>query len=514
MSSTSSHWPFGLRTKSHRPLLFQQRLAAAGAIDPGVLHFDQRFVVGIFVAKHLLMDDSPFARLGIVPKADAVDIVVRDPHRIVMAVRVRIARMAHPRQRAAAGTDERIEKRPVEVFARSSSERFRGHRASRSPHRPAAAAPASAARAWPRADRPGQPSRKQWQAERQTSLVIRGLLFLDSAAKKSPPSPLEYKRSWPKKLCGARGSCGASVVSVALQYLGAALQNSHPMTSAAKRIAELREQIHFHDRKYYDEARPAISDREYDRLMQELIDLEKAHPELVTPGFADAARGRRCADGAEARPARRADDEHRQHVQRGGSSRVRRAGAQGLGRRAAGRMSWSRKSTARRSACGMRTASWCWPRRAGAGNVGRRHHGQRPDDQVDSADAAQDGRSVAPPPILEVRGEVYMDNDDFQRVNKEIEAEGDEPYANPRNLDQRHAAAAGSEDRRQAPAAVSGPRLGPGRADAGRELLGMDEAAARVGLAAAEGSLAGREHRRSDRAAFTSSRKSARSCRT
>src|SRR5262249_31943702 len=39
-----------------------------------------------------------------------------------------------------------------------------------------------------------------------------------------------------------------------------------------------------------------------------------------------------------------------------------------------------------------------------------------------------------PPPILEVRGEVYMDNEDFQRVNKEIEAEGDEAYANPRNL--------------------------------------------------------------------------------
>jgi len=27
-----------------------------------------------------------------------------------------------------------------------------------------------------------------------------------------------------------------------------------------------------------------------------------------------------------------------------------------------------------------------------------------------------------------------MDNDDFQRVNKEIAAEGEEPYANPRNL--------------------------------------------------------------------------------
>src|SRR5438477_5817316 len=55
------------------------------------------------------------------------------------------------------------------------------------------------------------------------------------------------------------------------------------MTSPAKRIAELREQIHFHDRKYYEEARPVISDREYDRLMQELIELEKEHPELVTP---------------------------------------------------------------------------------------------------------------------------------------------------------------------------------------------------------------------------------------
>src|SRR5205823_2995610 len=43
-------------------------------------------------------------------------------------------------------------------------------------------------------------------------------------------------------------------------------------------------------------------------------------------------------------------------------------------------------------------------------------------------------RTLNPPQILEVRGEVYMDNEDFQRVNKEIQAEGEEPYANPRNL--------------------------------------------------------------------------------
>src|SRR5207244_3041963 len=41
---------------------------------------------------------------------------------------------------------------------------------------------------------------------------------------------------------------------------------------------------------------------------------------------------------------------------------------------------------------------------------------------------------VKPPQILEVRGEVYMDNEDFQRVNQEIVEEGEEAYANARNL--------------------------------------------------------------------------------
>src|SRR5213595_900890 len=54
------------------------------------------------------------------------------------------------------------------------------------------------------------------------------------------------------------------------------------MTSPAKRIAELRKEIRVHDRKYYEESRPVISDREYDRLMQELIDLEKENPDLIT----------------------------------------------------------------------------------------------------------------------------------------------------------------------------------------------------------------------------------------
>jgi DNA ligase (NAD+) len=53
--------------------------------------------------------------------------------------------------------------------------------------------------------------------------------------------------------------------------------------SVAARVAELRTVIRHHDRKYYVEAAPEISDREYDRLVEELRSLEEAHPALVTP---------------------------------------------------------------------------------------------------------------------------------------------------------------------------------------------------------------------------------------
>lgn len=46
-------------------------------------------------------------------------------------------------------------------------------------------------------------------------------------------------------------------------------------------IERLRQEIHRHDYLYYVENHPEISDRDYDRLMQKLIELEKSHPELV-----------------------------------------------------------------------------------------------------------------------------------------------------------------------------------------------------------------------------------------
>ncbi len=53
--------------------------------------------------------------------------------------------------------------------------------------------------------------------------------------------------------------------------------------AAAERIAALRSEIVEHNRRYYEEAAPTISDREYDRLYRALSDLEARFPQFVTP---------------------------------------------------------------------------------------------------------------------------------------------------------------------------------------------------------------------------------------
>ena len=107
-----------------------------------------------------------------------------------------------------------------------------------------------------------------------------------------------------------------------------------------------------------------------------------------------------------------------------------------------------------------------------------------------------------------------MDNEDFQRVNKEIEAEGEEPYANPRNL------TAGTL-RRLDPKIVAKRRLrflahGLGQVEPmpAKSYWEWTQLLRAVGPAAAEGSVAGRRTSTRRSSASTSSRRSARSCRT
>lgn len=66
------------------------------------------------------------------------------------------------------------------------------------------------------------------------------------------------------------------------------LYNDSPSSSKGtlaerERLAQLKEQIRHHDYLYYVKDSPEISDGEYDRLFRELVELERAYPELVTP---------------------------------------------------------------------------------------------------------------------------------------------------------------------------------------------------------------------------------------
>src|SRR6201982_1551540 len=55
------------------------------------------------------------------------------------------------------------------------------------------------------------------------------------------------------------------------------------VTDAAKKIESLRDKIRHHEYLYYVLDQPEIADQDFDQLMQQLKDLEKQHPDLLTP---------------------------------------------------------------------------------------------------------------------------------------------------------------------------------------------------------------------------------------
>ncbi len=67
--------------------------------------------------------------------------------------------------------------------------------------------------------------------------------------------------------------------------------------SPERRIGELRERLNYHNRLYYTDAAPEISDAEYDALFRELEDLEKKHPEFHDPNSPTLRVGGEPIDG-------------------------------------------------------------------------------------------------------------------------------------------------------------------------------------------------------------------------
>src|ERR1700750_1928624 len=65
----------------------------------------------------------------------------------------------------------------------------------------------------------------------------------------------------------------------------------------SEKAEKLRRAIERHNRLYYNEAAPEITDAEYDRLFQELVKLESEHPELSTPDSPTQRVGSKPSEG-------------------------------------------------------------------------------------------------------------------------------------------------------------------------------------------------------------------------
>ncbi len=199
------------------------------------------------------------------------------------------------------------------------------------------------------------------------------------------------------------------------------------LEDAQLRVEELRTTIRYHDYRYHVLAEPEIGDSEYDRLFRELVDLEAAHPELITPESPTQRVGGQASEGF-------ATIEHREpmlslsNVFDGTELRAWHARVARLIER-------------------DQFAMVCEPKIDGLAmslvyRDGRFSEGATRGDGTRGDDITSNLRTIralplmvegSVPPAFEVRGEVYMPRPEFERLNAERAAAGEQLYMNPRN---------------------------------------------------------------------------------
>ena len=202
---------------------------------------------------------------------------------------------------------------------------------------------------------------------------------------------------------------------------------------AAREIEALRREILHHNYRYYVLDDPEIPDSEWDRLLQQLRELETAHPRLVTP---DSPTQRVGAEPAE----EFAEVRHRIPML-SLENAFADADVLNFDRRAHERIGSERDFTYSAEpkldglAISVTYEDGVLVRAATRG------------DGTTGEDVTANVRTIASlplrlrgqaPKVLEVRGEVFMPIDGFERMNAEAAARGDKVFVNPRN------AAAGS----------------------------------------------------------------------
>ncbi len=216
---------------------------------------------------------------------------------------------------------------------------------------------------------------------------------------------------------------------------------SEPQQTPAQRVARLSAELREHNRLYYQESRPRISDAEYDRLLAELRRLEEEHPELRASDSPTQTVGAPLttsfAPVTHYRPMLSLDSSTERSAVEGFLRRLGRIDAGGA------RLLVQPKIDGLSVELDYRGGLLHTGSTRGDGAVGE----DITPNLRTLAEVPQSLAGVAPERVV-VRGEVFMGTDGFIALNRHLLEEGGEPFANPRN------AAAGSL-RQQDPAVTA-----------------------------------------------------------
>ena len=198
------------------------------------------------------------------------------------------------------------------------------------------------------------------------------------------------------------------------------------MSSVKNRIDELRKQINYHNRKYYVDAAPEISDREFDELLTELQKLEAEHPEFITPDSPTQHVGGEPIEGFKTvrhrEPMLSIDNTYNEGELREFDKRVRKlVGGESV--------TYVVELKIDGVAISLTYEN-------GKFTVGAtRGDGEQGDGVTHNLKTIRSLPQSLPEklPLFEARGEVYMHREDLAKLNRDRIAKELEPFANPRN---------------------------------------------------------------------------------
>lgn len=210
-------------------------------------------------------------------------------------------------------------------------------------------------------------------------------------------------------------------------------------TSAAARAAALRAELHLHAHRYYVLDEPTIPDAEYDKLFRELQELEAAHPELLTPDSPTQRVGGKPLDQF-------ASVRHKvPMLSIRTETDTEATGAQNFDTRVRKELGLAESDPPVEYVAELKFDGLAMSLRYENGILVQA--ATRGDGEV-GEDVTQNIRTINQiplrlpadaPPVMEVRGEVYMRRADFEALNEKQRekiaqgAKGEKTFVNPRN---------------------------------------------------------------------------------